>query len=73
MAVVAPGAEHVLVVSSDGELFTWGSNAQSQLGVGKQVRARCAPSPALGARLEVARRPLVAPTMDPCKPGVRGL
>ncbi|EFA80011.1 regulator of chromosome condensation domain-containing protein [Heterostelium album PN500] len=34
---VACGWEHIAVISSDGELFTWGNNSQGQLGHGLNV------------------------------------
>ncbi|KAB8345909.1 hypothetical protein FH972_022964 [Carpinus fangiana] len=34
IAAVAPGQDHTLAVTEQGELFTWGSNAYGQLGCG---------------------------------------
>jgi len=49
VSVVAAGMEHVVVMSSLGELYTWGSNARSQLGVGKQTVRQSSPLRLQGA------------------------
>uniref|UniRef100_A0A4W5KYU1 Uncharacterized protein n=1 Tax=Hucho hucho TaxID=62062 RepID=A0A4W5KYU1_9TELE len=37
---VAVGAEHTLVLSSTGDVFTWGSNSEGQLGLGHTNHVR---------------------------------
>jgi hypothetical protein len=37
VAVVAAGGAHVLVMTTDGELWTWGDNSRSQLGLGRHT------------------------------------
>ena len=44
VAVVAAGAAHVLVMTTDGELWTWGDNSRSQLGLGKHTVRQTQPT-----------------------------
>lgn len=46
---VAVGAEHTLVLSSTGDVYTWGSNSEGQLGLGHTNHVR---EPALVAALQ---------------------
>jgi alpha-tubulin suppressor-like RCC1 family protein len=49
VTVVMAGDAHVVALTRDGTLFTWGSNAKSQLGVGKHVVRQATPTHLQGA------------------------
>jgi E3 ubiquitin-protein ligase HERC4 len=49
VAVVAAGGSHVLAMTTDGELYTWGANSQSQLGLGKHLVRAMVPTHLQGA------------------------
>lgn len=42
--MVAAGGVHVLVMTTDGELWTWGDNSRSQLGLGKRTVRQTQPT-----------------------------